>query len=671
MNNRSEYITNRAMGKVISLFLVTLMLFGMVMVPQPVHGASRNYIKISQNGGFYAAPGDKEHPIEVTVKNNDAQTTHTVTVKLNGRQGQFTVKTKPMNVTLAPNEETKISFAVDISKTLGNASFTLVAEAEENGETVGSSNMRVSLTATNGTYDGLGINYALDNPEGLVAGQINSLRFEFYNRGSVRMQDVSAEISLPEGITVNNSSATANLGYLSVGDRKNAIFPLKVDDSVKNTNHPIKLSVKAKVAKGDGWEDRTFEDTFYISAIGGNGGTATKNLVISNVSAAQTVQPEKDFTLSFTVRNNGSTAAKQLKIEADIPEGLLNKTTATFVENSLAAGESKSYKVTLMATDESKDATYPIKLSVSSLEDETASQVMQYTSVYVKADANSASVKTPRLMVDTYDYGGGYVKAGDEFPLTIGLMNTAGKDLSNVKVTVSGGDVFVPVGNSNAFFVDSIKAKGHYNKVVHLRANAGTEQATAAMTVSMEYEDSAGNAYTAEDTISIPLVQDTRLEVGDVAAPYECYVGSQGSTSVEFYNMGKTTLNNLRVTAEGNFDTMESNSYYVGNMSSGSTDDFSFSFIPREVGPMEGKIIFTYEDVSGQERTVEKEFMFEAMEMPEWDDPGMEPMPEEPESAVPWKVIIAVGVVAAVAGIVLFRRHRKKKMHQQLEMEDE
>ena len=106
-------------------------------------------------------------------------------------------------------------------------------------------------------------------------------------------------------------------------------------------------------------------------------------------------------------------------------------------------------------------------------------------------------------------------------------------------------------------------------------------------------------------------------------------------------------------------------------MSSGSTDDFSFSFIPREVGSMEGKIIFTYEDVSGQERTVEKEFVFEAMEMPEWDDPGMEPMPEEPESAVPWKVIIAVGVVAAVAGIVLFRRHRKKKMHQQLEMEDE
>jgi len=661
----------RETGKKLSLVMVILLLFSVMMVPRPVHAATGNYIKISQNGGFYAAPGDKEHPIEVTVKNNDGQKEHSVTVKLGGKQGQFTVKTKPMHVTLAPGEETKMTFSVDISRTLSNATHTLVVTAEENDEVVGRSNMRISLTSTNGTYEGLGINYALDNAEGLIAGQVNDLKFEFYNRGSVSLKDVSAEISLPEGMTVNNSSSTINLGYLNVGDRQNAIFPLKVEDSVKNTNHPIKLSVKAKVLKNGEWGERTFEDTFYISAVGGNGGTATKNLTITNVSIPQTVKTKNDFTLSFTVKNNGATKAEQLKIEADIPDGLLNKTTATFIENSLAAGASKDYKITLMATDESKDTTYPIKLSVSALEDAEASTVMQYASVYVKSDSDGSSVKTPRLMVDTYDYGGGYVKTGEEFGLTIGLMNTAGKELTNIKVTVAGGDTFVPVNGSSSFFVDSISAKGHYSKMIHLRSNNGAEQSTAALTVSMEYEDASGNAYTAEDTISIPLVQDTRLEVNDVSTPWECYVGSQSSTSVEFYNMGKTTLNNLRVTAEGNFDTMESNSYYVGNMTSGSSDDFSFSFIPREVGPMEGKVIFTYEDASGQEQRLEKEFVFEAMEMPVWDDPGMEPMPEEPESAVSWKVIAGIGAAAAVVGIVLFRRHRKKKMHQQLEMEDE
>ena len=670
MKGQSHFIMKKDTGKAISLLLIALLLFSAVILPRPAYAAVGNYIKISQNGGFFAAPGDKEHPIEVTVKNNDDKEEHKVTVKLNGRQGEFTVKTKPMNVTLAPGEETKLTFSVDIARTMRTSTYTLVVTAEENGEVVGNSNMRVSLTTSNGTYEGLGINYALDNAEGLVAGTVNDLKFEFYNRGSVRLRDVSAEISLPDGITVNNAAATANLGYLDIGERKNASFPLKVEESIENTNHPIKLSITAKVLKDGVWEDRTFSDTFYISAIGGNGGTVTKNLTIGNVTMPQSVKPEEDFTLSFTVTNNGSTEVEHLKIEAVIPDGLLNKTTATFVENSLAAGQSKTYSVTLMATDESKDTTYPIKLSVSSLKDEASSPIMQYSSIYVKSDGNS-SVKTPRLMVDTYDYGGGYVKTGDEFALTVGLMNTAGKELSNIKVTVNGGDTFVPVGSSNAFFVDSIGSKGHYSKMLHLRANAGAEQTTATLTVNMDYEDASGNAYTAEDTISIPLVQDTRLEVNDVAAPWECYVGSQGSTSVEFYNMGKTTLNNLRVTAEGNFDTMDSNSYYVGNMSSGSTDDFSFSFIPREVGPMEGKVIFTYEDPSGQEQRLEKEFVFEAMEMPVWDDPGMDMPVEEPQNTVSWKVVAGIGAAVAVVGFVLFRRHRKKKMNQQLEMEDE
>ena len=578
-----------------------------------------------------------------------------------------------MNGTLAPGESTKLTFSVDVARGLKETSHSLFLKAEENGVSVGNANIYVSLTSTNGTYDGLGINYATDSSEGLVAGMINELKFELYNRGSVNLRNVSAELSLPDGITINNASGTVNVGYLSIGDRKNVIFPLKVDGNIENTNHPIKLTVTAQYLKNseEGWVDRTYEDVFYISAVGGKSGSSTKNLTISNVTAPKQVETETDFTLAFTVNNLGDLDADHLKIDAEIPGGLLNKTTSTFVENKLGAGQSKEYKITLMATNESKDTTYPIKLSVSSLEDANASTVMQYTSIYVKSKGGSSNVSTPRLMVDTYDYGGGYVKTGDEFTLNVGIVNTSSKTLGNVKVTVDGGSIFVPVGSSNAYFIESVEAKGHHTKALHLRSSATAEQNMATLSVRMEYEDLDGDAYTAEDTISIPLVQDTRLEINDVSAPWECYVGSQGSSNVEFYNMGKTTLNNLRVTAEGNFDTMESNSYYVGNMSSGSSDDFSFSFIPREVGPMEGKVIFTFEDASGQEQVIEKPFVFEAMEMPVWDDPMMDVPMEEPKPEVPWNAIAAVAAVAAVIGLVIRKKHKKKKLHEQLEMEEE
>jgi len=657
----------------LAVLMAAVVLVGSMVIPEPVHAAVGNFIGLSQNGGYFAAPGDKDHPIEITVKNNDREEEHTVKVSMEGKKGEFTVKTKAMNVTLAPGESTKLTFSVDVARGLEETSHSLFLKAEENGVSVGNANIYVSLTSTNGTYDGLGINYATDSAEGLVAGMVNELKFELYNRGSINLREVSAELSLPDGITINNASGTVNVGYLNIGDRKNVIFPLKVDSNIENTNHPIKLTVTAKYLKNseEGWVDRTYEDVFYISAVGGKSGSATKNLTISNVTAPAQVETETDFTLAFTVNNLGDLDADHLKIDAEIPGGLLNKTTATFVENKLGAGQSKEYKITLMATNESKDTTYPIKISVSSLEDANASTVMQYTSIYVKSKGGSADVSTPRLMVDTYDYGGGYVKAGEEFTLSIGIVNTSARTLGNVKVTVDGGSTFVPVGSSNAYFIESVEAKGHHTKALRLRSSASAEQSTATISVRMEYEDLDGDAFSTEDTISIPMVQDTRLEINDVAAPWECYVGSQGSSSVEFYNMGKTTLNNLRVTAEGNFDTMESNSYYVGNMGSGSTDDFSFSFIPREAGPMEGKVIFTFEDASGQEQVIEKTFVFEAMEMPVWDDPMMDVPMEEPKPEVPWNAIAAVAAVAVVAGLVIRKKHKKKKLHEQLEMEDE
>ncbi|PKM84254.1 MAG: hypothetical protein CVU86_08300 [Firmicutes bacterium HGW-Firmicutes-11] len=170
--------------------------------------------------------------------------------------------------------------------------------------------------------------------------------------------------------------------------------------------------------------------------------------------------------------------------------------------------------------------------------------------------------------------------------------------------------------------------------------------------------------------ISIPVMQDTRLLVDEIIAPPELFVGMQSYINTEFYNMGKTTLYNLRVTAEGDFDTMESISYFVGNMEAGRSDTYDFSFMPRAVGPLAGKVIFVYEDASGNEQRLEKEFNLQVIEMPIFEEP---PFPGEEiptESGFPWiPVLIAVVVLAAVGGFLL-RRRRKKKMHQELEINE-
>ncbi|MDR2771273.1 MAG: cell adhesion protein, partial [Clostridiales Family XIII bacterium] len=136
-------------------------------------------------------------------------------------------------------------------------------------------------------------------------------------------------------------------------------------------------------------------------------------------------------------------------------------------------------------------------------------------------------------------------------------------------------------------------------------------------------------------------------------------------------NTGKAQLRNLRVTAEGNFDAVEATSYYAGNMASGANDRYSFSFIPREEGTLNGKILFTYDDPAGDEQTTEKAFSYEVRTQMQ-EDPGLFPQEaqEAPKSRMP--LYIGGGAVLVLAALLFLRRTlKRRRMRLETEIDDE
>jgi hypothetical protein len=205
-----------------------------------------------------------------------------------------------------------------------------------------------------------------------------------------------------------------------------------------------------------------------------------------------------------------------------------------------------------------------------------------------------------------------------------------------------------------------------------MAASPNAEQMTTALNVSMTYEDGEGGVFQSSDTISIPVIQETSLTVDDIIAPPELYPGMQSGIDVRFYNTGKTQLRNLRVVAEGNFDTAESTSYYAGNMASGANDRYNFSFTPREEGSLDGKIIFTYDDPSGNQQTLEKEFSFQVMPQMQPDEelfPG--DMPQEQTSRTPLYIGACVAVALIAALIALRRFLKRRKLHKEMEIDEQ
>ncbi|NLK44433.1 MAG: LPXTG cell wall anchor domain-containing protein, partial [Tissierellia bacterium] len=120
----------------------------------------------------------------------------------------------------------------------------------------------------------------------------------------------------------------------------------------------------------------------------------------------------------------------------------------------------------------------------------------------------------------------------------------------------------------------------------------------------------------------------------------------------------------------GDFQT-EYGSYYVGNFASGSSEYFEGMVIPYSPGEVNGAVVFTYEDSTGQMQEVRKEFTLNVMEMPPMEEfpSDMPPMEgfDPNEGGIKgmlkskWTWIGLVVVLAVVGGIVFYRKKKKAK----------
>jgi hypothetical protein len=501
-------------------------------------------------------------------------------------------------------------------------------------------------------------------------GQENLFRVHLYNSGDVAFKEISVAVALPEGLSFGNASNVETLDSMLVGDRKAVGFPIRVERKAETKSYAITVEVNARGYQGQSWQSTR---TFYVP-VKGSAAFSDDDIAISNISLPASVAAEQDFTLTFQVKNTGSMDAGRLKISAEGGEGLVNKSRNIFFEPRLEKGSSKNYSVAFHAIKSDAPKSGTIKITVEpdgSVNDaKDANRLTQYATVFVSGSKGSA--KKLQLVVDQYSFGGKSVRAGDEFTLHLRLRNTANTELTNIKAAISTeNNAFIPIGGSNSFYVASIGANGFYEKSLRLSSNPQADQKPAPITLALAYEDSSGNTYEASEIISVPVVQDIRLTYDDPVGPVECYAGQPSGAEVQFYNMGKGLLYNLRVNATGNFDTTESNSYYVGNLEGGKSDSYSFQFIPRAPGKVEGVVTFTYENIAGESQSRELAFSFPVSEMPV-DSGEIGEIPSESGHSLKAKLLVAGGLGGGFLLVILLwlRRRRKKKQELMLDLDD-
>lgn len=509
--------------------------------------------------------------------------------------------------------------------------------------------------------------------------------------------------TLPDGLSFASPGATYQMIFNN-SEPQLLSLNITADKDMKGGVYAVPLKVSYKYDNTVNVSVKTEDITAYIRVLEADGSQegAGKLLIDSYKLNRSLVKEGQSFQLAVTLANRSDSACNNVTVSLDglategiTTDGMLNTQTIPTIK----AGESQTVTFKLRAHEKMSTGSYEISINVAADGDDAASSGASASSQSTSAkifipiegskaeEGDTSTASKPQIIIESYDYGGMSVVGGQEFTLKMTFRNTSRDTaIENMKMTVgnpaseSDTDVaaFTPAKSSNTFFIERIGPGETFSREIALYPKADASPKSYGVRISYKYEAVLNNTrqeLSDEETISIPLTQPDRFEVSDVVLYGPIYMGDSASLSISYVNMGKSSVYNLSVKLEGENFTSSDMDTYIGNVESGSSDSFDTSLTPDAPGTITGKALFSYEGPDGSTKTVEKEFSCEVMEMPVYDDPGMdtpiEPIPEETGGLPGWaKWAIGGGcVVLVIAAIIVIRKIRAKRQAA-LDLED-
>ena len=280
------------------------------------------------------------------------------------------------------------------------------------------------------------------------------------------------------------------------------------------------------------------------------------------------------------------------------------------------------------------------------------------------SNGGNGNTSTPRLMVAGYDLGKDTIYANEAFTLTLHMENTAKSTISNIKISLANEESqFVPEDGVGSTFIESMAAGESQDVTFQIKPVSGLEEKSYPLVVKSEYENGKAEAFSAEDTLYVPVYLRQRLSITDVYLTQDSYeVGDMVEVSATVNNLGEGNLYNVTVYLSG--DNVEESASYVGNVEpgkSGTADILAKASVVTDGAHTKNQMLITYEDKDGnvQEKSIEIDLR---VKEPVYDN--LEKVKTSKDhSAMVKKTGMVIVIMAGMAGIgyVVFRRRKRKQ----------
>lgn len=537
----------------------------------------------------------------------------------------------------------------------------------------------------------------------IVPGSYVALGYEIENITDVLAKNIDLNISLPAeaGLSVRGGTTTQKVKAIEPGKKTYVYYEMNVGKTSKFGSYEIKTSLSYESEFN---KEQIKEETSAFINIGGDASQNSQLIIQDLKFPAATLGVNKTFDVSFKIRNQGQSVAKSIRASAksDDPSGVVSRTVSDILVRDLAPGEEETVSYKFFTTKGGSTKNYPINIKIEYLDDFTDSKepktVEQIVGVFLNnpeniGDGKDAKKSTPKLIIDRYEFTPKLPLAGNEFEMNLSFYNTnAKKAVKNIKIDLtsqdttdnnsntSGSSVFTPVDSSNTFYIGRIAPNGKVEKTIKMFVVPDATAKTYTITANFEYEDDENNEYKSSENIGVPVYQESKLDIDPINYQTNAFVGDNIPITANFYNTGKVTLYNFKVTLTSDNATINNGTYYIGNFNSGGQDIYEGSIMPNEPGEIKAQLKFTYEDSTGEVKEQTEDINITVDEAPPMDPelgPDGMPMPDGNMAVdVPWYknplfYIPTALVLLGAIGFVIFKKIKNKNKEKDLKIDED
>ncbi len=467
------------------------------------------------------------------------------------------------------------------------------------------------------------------------------LLFRIRNEGEMTALNTYVSLNYGEtNITPLYETPKIFVGDLEAGKDKYMSLPIRILPTATEGLKTVTLNVEYKNIDG---EVGTNTHDIFVDI---KKNQDSPDIAVESVTFEGVLEPEQAISMKVILQNYGETQARDITVKIDEtsagygPEGIIKDyfTESIWVGN-LKPENTREVVIPLKVSKQSTGGIKILNLNIDYI-DENGTAFSTKSTVYpeiIVEDEEEDQVSKPKLIVSKYSTDVEELRAGSTFNFIFDIHNThSSVAAKNITVTVSQAEnIFSPTQGSNSFFISRIEAGETVQKSLEMKvkADATTKAYPLKLTIEYEYDGIEANPTTGE--VGETRVEELNLQAVENSRPVVDYVnvyswdgnvmvGNPATLSFEFYNMGKSPLNNVIATVEGDFTKSDGNMYFIGTVDAGSASFVEFDVIPNVEGTAKGILHITFEDSNGDEIKFDKEFETMVQGAMTWD-PGMEP----------------------------------------------